>query len=180
LACASWNEISNEWEEDCSFQGEENGFYVLQTSHLTTFSVLLSGVGSGGGSGTPITISTFGYNASDFTAATEYFGASNLDYYGNLVSSFTALDDIPTEAFDTSNEVYEILQYSYVSSENHFDQLYSWLSLAFVVVALLCILVAVIIIQTLYTVKNWKKKRSMRIVMQTEAPSLTPNSNRTL
>uniref|UniRef100_A0A7S4IQV7 GPS domain-containing protein n=1 Tax=Vannella robusta TaxID=1487602 RepID=A0A7S4IQV7_9EUKA len=145
--CASWNEENAAWEEDCEFLREEEGFYIMQSSHLTTFSVLLDGDNGGGGGGITITVSTFGSFATYFTGATEIFGESNLDEQGNLLSSFTALSDIPTEAFATSNEVYDILQYSYSPSDND----YGWtidriLSLAFTGAAIICVIASIMLL----------------------------------
>lgn len=143
--CSSWSEEQAQWVEDCTFVGIEDGYYIMESTHLTSFSVLLGGV-SGGGGGNPPSISTFGSFDTYFTAATEIFGPDNLDEDGNLVSSFTALSDIPTEAFATSNEVYDILQYSYDSDAENEWTVDRILTLIFTGAALICIVLAIMVL----------------------------------
>ena len=178
LQCNSWSDELAAWVHDCTFMGIVNGFYVLKSNHLTSFALLLNGGGGGGvGGGGPPSISTFGSFDTYFTAATEIFGPENLDENGNLLSSFTALSDIPTEAFATSNEVYDILQYSYTTAENLHDYRITWVSMALIAFCILIIFIAVLLNEIPYYKKRRNKKKILKLASSFGERSDFSNTN---
>lgn len=145
--CAFWNSATQQWSsEGCTLTGEDDGHYFLEASHLTSFSVLFDGGGGGGGAAPPISISSFGTFAEGFTGVS-VFDPDDLDQYGNLVSSFTQFSLIPQDAFETSDTVYQLLQYSPGDVES--EERFTWdviASMALGGAAVICFVAAIIVL----------------------------------
>lgn len=145
--CAFWDATAKQWSsEGCQLVGEDDAYYYVEASHLTSFSVLFDGGGGGGGAAPPITISSFGTFAEGFTGQS-IFDPDDLDQFGNLVSSFTQFSLIPQDAFETSDTVYQLLQYSPGDADS--VEKFTWdviASMALGGAAVICVIAAVIVL----------------------------------
>ena len=178
--CASWNEDLYLWESNCDFIGisDDGKFYILSTTHLTTFSVLLDS--SSGGENSIPSISSFSSFDSSFTGATEYFSSDDLDQYGNLRSSFTAITEIPTNAFDSSQSIYDIIQIiDDIDDENSFSRVFIWYSIGSVCIAIVFIIISIVVIEQRFRMKKSRKKRTLTMISKMTVPSLLSSTNGT-